>query len=76
MSFIYAELVLLSHCFPGLGKGVPSRQSKTPLLKWRIVGVDVSFCRKLSAASLESLAFVLDRRAIECAGRCCAPEPE
>lgn len=50
--------------------------ARKPLVHGRIVGVEVSFGRKLPAASLESLAFVLDRRAIECAGRCCAPEPE
>lgn len=78
MSFISAELVLLSRCFRGLGKFVPRRPADPPRrpASRRIVGAEVPLCRKLPAASPESLAFVLDRRAIECAGRCCAPERE
>lgn len=50
--------------------------ARTTLVNGRIVDVEVSFFRKLPAASPQSLAIVLDRRATECAGRCCAPEPE
>lgn len=76
VSIIYAKLALLSNCFPGLGKCFLTLAASNPLVNEQIIGVGVSRCRKLAAASPQSLAFVLDRRAVECAGRCCAPEPE
>lgn len=75
MSFMNANLVLLSQFSRHL-EIFSSPIANTPAAHGRIVGVVVSVCRELSTASLESFAFVLDRRATECAGRCCAPEPE
>lgn len=45
-------------------------------LNGRMIGVSVPRRRESPGAVLECLAFVLDWRLIECAGRCCAPEPE
>lgn len=42
MSNIYGKLVLLSHCFPGLGKSVPPRQLETPSQTGELL---VSMCR-------------------------------
>lgn len=47
----------------------------TPL-NGRIIGVAVSLWREFPAAVPQCLAFVLNWRVIECAGRCCAPEHE